>query len=150
MLDIIFCPVSLSSSPITLVGPPDITKDTYTKVCEQINAYSKQTLQRRHDAISAPQKADFMPPPHSASKDFLQSLQMSQPSHTKVSGPDLEPLSSLSPLNECIALIVWEAIDCPRLQSILGMKQGSLDKLVLLRAAANYQARNTSVSHVNL
>lgn len=49
----------------------------------------------------------------------------------------------LIPLDECILAIVWEAFDCPLSQDVIG---NIGDVVILMRAAALYQAKSATVS----
>ena len=67
--------------------------------------------------------------------------------HTRPSEEDESSFGALMPLHECIFFIVWEARDHLKSQSILGPNNTMLEELILLRSAADYQAKYESVSH---
>jgi len=82
---------------------------------------------------------------------FLQHLQTRWPSlkHVrvdKISSFNHPSPFNLVPLDQCILMIFWETfdVDCPYFHHIVGIP----DDLVLLRAAALYQAKTDDVGYL--
>jgi hypothetical protein len=135
-----FCPSR--SSDLVWLQRNNESVTTY----EHVNECSQRAIKRRNEALlnaKTPFSSFNSPRSTSDIDQFRRSLELSFTSHPSV---DPAHLSTLIPLNECIFAIVWEAIDCPKLEPTLSTNDEMVDQFILLRSAANYQASYANVS----
>ncbi|KAF4627878.1 hypothetical protein G7Y89_g10271 [Cudoniella acicularis] len=109
------------------------------------NESSQRAIARRQEALADILANDLsLPEEDNEFKIFLRSLQLFPSECRGPSNIDNALRTALVPLYECIYSIVWEVTDCPKMQSIFGRKHPMLQEFVLLRSAANYQAKYES------
>jgi len=144
MPEIELCPSR--SSDLAWLGRNNTGVETITH--EKVNDLSQRATESRQKALTeAKEDFDFrFPQPTSDTVRFFQSLQLSYLTRRKSSADDPVYLSSLLPLHECIFLIVWEAKD--QVQSTFKASLQMPETLVLLRSAADYQAKWETVSEI--
>ena len=116
-------------------------------LCIRANGFCRQT--RRGRPEHNPANMGLISGNHAGLDPFLESLITRWPvlkhcSDKRISSLDHRSQEMLIPLDECILAILWEVFDCPLSQNIIG---NIGDALVLMRAAALYQAKTGTVSH---
>jgi hypothetical protein len=115
---------------------------------ECVNARSKRSMERRQEALnSALTDGDSFIWPDSGLDQFVQDLEPFCSNHRETSEEDKSRFGALMPLHECIFFIAWEARDHLKSQLILGPNSTLLEELILLRSAADYQAKYESVRY---
>jgi hypothetical protein len=116
-------------------------------LCIRANGFSRQNRKRRPE--HTPANTGLVSGNHVGLDPFLESLITRWPvlkncSHKHISSLDHGSQEMLIPLDECILAILWEVFDCPLSQGIVS---NIGDALILMRAAALYQAKTGTVSH---
>ena len=111
------------------------------------NDCSREAIRRRADQTVADD--DPIPTNEADMDPFIQGLQnrwllLSHVQSSKISSFDHPFPAKLLPLDQCILDIFWEAFDCPLSHNIIG----SAGDLIMLRAAAIYQAKSETVSYL--
>lgn len=141
------CPKSLpgySTSVGLLTGEEECVARVNTRSQERLRCREVQTAVVDESSPLIQMEARRL----MGSDSFLQNLQTRWPSlkHVrvdKISSFNHPSPSNLAPLDQCILLIYWEVfnVDCRNFRHIVGTP----DDLVLLRAAALYQAKIDTV-----
>jgi hypothetical protein len=115
-------------------------------LCARANGFSHQAIKRRPEHTSV--SVGSVPRNHAGLDPFLESLISRWPVLKNSLNGNISSLGHVSqemliPLDECILAIVWEAFDCPLSQDVIG---NIGDVVILMRAAALYQAKSATVS----
>ncbi len=112
------------------------------------NDCTREAIKRRAKETN---EDNSIPTRETDADSFIQSLKTRWPLLSHVPGNMISSFhhpfpAKLLPLDQCILDIFWEAFDCPLSQSIVG----SVGDLIMLRAAAMYQAKSEPASHHGL
>jgi hypothetical protein len=128
--------------------PPRRGRAQYLAPYENVNECSHLAIRRRQEALSSARTGKN----YSFSSSLggcIQDLRSAYYERKNFTGEEESSSDSLL-LRECVFLILWDLTDCTKLRIILhptpGAEHAILELSILLRSAAEYQAKNGKVS----
>jgi hypothetical protein len=142
MIPIPLCP---HSHPGYSTASEHLADENSDALLAHANDCSREAIKRRADQTIS--YSDLISANETDIDPFIQSLKNRWPFLSHIQGSKISSFghpfpAKLLPLHQCILDIFWEAFDCPLSHSIIG----SAGDLVMLRAAAMYQAKSETVS----
>jgi hypothetical protein len=128
--------------------PPRRDKTQDLAPYENVNERSHLAIKQRQEALSSALTGNNYS--FSSSLDgCIQDLRSAYSERKNFTGEEESSSDSLF-LRECVFLILWGLTDCTKLRTILhptpGAEHAVLELSILLRSAAEYQAKNGKVS----